>query len=386
MLDPRRTETADKADRHLFIRPGTDAVLLLAMINVLFAERLVSSAASPRPATTSCEPPPPRGRPSAPRRSPASPPPTSASSRAPSRPRRVRCSTAASASARRSSAASRRGCATRSTRCTGHLDEPGGLMFTTPAVDPLPLAGMLGSTAASRAGRSRVRGKPEFGGELPVGVLAEEIETAGNGEDKVQIRALLTSAGNPVLSAPGGPRLEKRPRHARLHGLDRSVPQRDHAARARDPAADLAARALALRHRAQRVRRAQHREVLAADVRARPGRAPRLGDLPRAVDAPRRRRRSCRAGASSSASSASSAPRRSSTSRCAPVPTASAAADSRCASCASSRTASISARSSRACPSASRPPIARSTSRPRPTSAICRASRAATRRRPPAAS
>ena len=96
-------------------------------------------------------------------------------------------------------------------------------------------------------------------------VLAEEIETPGEG----QIRALITSAGNPVLSAPGGARLERALAHARLHGLDRSVPQRDHAPRARDPAADVAARALALRPRAQRVRGAQRREVLAAAVRAR---------------------------------------------------------------------------------------------------------------------
>src|SRR5215510_5580082 len=40
VLDPRRTETAERADRHLFLRPGTDAVLLLAMIHALFDEGL----------------------------------------------------------------------------------------------------------------------------------------------------------------------------------------------------------------------------------------------------------------------------------------------------------------------------------------------------------
>jgi anaerobic selenocysteine-containing dehydrogenase len=78
-------------------------------------------------------------------------------------------------------------------------------MFTTPAVDPLPLARMLGFDGGFARWTSRVSGKPEFGGELPVAVLAEEIETPGPG----QIRALITSAGNPVLSAPGGPRLER---------------------------------------------------------------------------------------------------------------------------------------------------------------------------------
>ena len=88
---------------------------------------------------------------------------------------------------------------------TGHLDEPGGFMFTTPAVDPLPLSAMLGFDGGFARWRSRVSGKPEFGGELPVAVLAEEIEAPGEG----QIRALITSAGNPVLSTPGGPRLER---------------------------------------------------------------------------------------------------------------------------------------------------------------------------------
>ena len=97
---------------------------------------------------------------------------------------------------------------------TGHLDEPGGLMFTTPALDPVPLARPLGLDGGFARWRSRVSGKPEFGGELPVTALAEEIETPGDG----QIRALITSAGNPVLSAPGGPRLERALSRPRLHG------------------------------------------------------------------------------------------------------------------------------------------------------------------------
>jgi anaerobic selenocysteine-containing dehydrogenase len=50
-----------------------------------------------------------------------------------------------------------------------------------------------------------VRNAPEYGGELPVSVFAEEIETPGQG----QIRAVLTIAGNPVLSTPDGKRLGK---------------------------------------------------------------------------------------------------------------------------------------------------------------------------------
>ena len=116
VLDPRRTETADRADQHLFIRPGTDAVLLLAMLHELFAANL---ARVMRPARVNL-----RGVPelraacaawtperAAPIR--ASRRPRSARWSARSRRRRAPCCTAASACARRSSAASRRGSATR---------------------------------------------------------------------------------------------------------------------------------------------------------------------------------------------------------------------------------------------------------------------------------
>ena len=52
---------------------------------------------------------------------------------------------------------------------------------------------------------SRVRGLPEVFGEFPVVCLAEEIETPGDG----QIRALITVAGNPVLSTPDSGRLDR---------------------------------------------------------------------------------------------------------------------------------------------------------------------------------
>jgi anaerobic selenocysteine-containing dehydrogenase len=95
---------------------------------------------------------------------------------------------------------------------TGHLDEPGGLMFTTPALDPVALGALAGIGRGGFARwTSRVSGKPEFSGELPMAAFAEEIETPGPG----QIRALITSAGNPVLSAPGGARIERA-----LAGLD----------------------------------------------------------------------------------------------------------------------------------------------------------------------
>jgi anaerobic selenocysteine-containing dehydrogenase len=84
---------------------------------------------------------------------------------------------------------------------TGNLDRPGGTMFPRPAVNTL--AGM--GRGHLGVWKSRVRGLPEFGGELPVAVMAEEILTPGDG----QIRAMVTVAGNPVLSTPNGRRLDE---------------------------------------------------------------------------------------------------------------------------------------------------------------------------------
>jgi anaerobic selenocysteine-containing dehydrogenase len=85
---------------------------------------------------------------------------------------------------------------------TGNFDREGGILFPTPAVELAASARQLGLNNYDRW-RSRVRGLPELGGQLPAPILAEEIETPGEG----QIRALITLAGNPVLSAPNGRRL-----------------------------------------------------------------------------------------------------------------------------------------------------------------------------------
>ena len=205
VLDPRRTETADKADQHLFIRPGTDAALLLAMIHVLFADNLVKLGRLRATGLDEL------------RRVSTQWTPERAAQITGVSAADIRELARALATTKRAVLYGRIGVCTQAfgglaawlcyaiNALTGHLDEVGGLMFTTPAVDPLPLAAMLGFDGGFDRYRSRVSQKPEFGGELPVTVLAEEIETPGQG----QIRALITSAGNPVLSAPGGPRLEK---------------------------------------------------------------------------------------------------------------------------------------------------------------------------------
>jgi anaerobic selenocysteine-containing dehydrogenase len=205
VIDPRRTETADKADRHVFIRPGSDAVLLLAMIEVVFAEQLVARGHVPMTGVADL------------RRVAAAWPPERAAPITGVAAADIRELARALATTPRAVLYGRLGVCTQEfgglavwlcnalNALTGHLDEPGGLMFTTPAIDPLPLAARFGVDGGFARWLSRVSAKPEFGGELPMSVLAEEIETPGTG----QLRALITVAGNPVLSAPGGPRLER---------------------------------------------------------------------------------------------------------------------------------------------------------------------------------
>jgi anaerobic selenocysteine-containing dehydrogenase len=90
--------------------------------------------------------------------------------------------------------------------CSGNLDRPGGAMFTRAA------AGASNTRGTPRVGRgvklgrrhSRVRGLAETFGELPAVCMAEEIETPGDG----QIRAMVTVAGNPILSTPDSVRLD----------------------------------------------------------------------------------------------------------------------------------------------------------------------------------
>jgi anaerobic selenocysteine-containing dehydrogenase len=213
VIDPRRTETAALADRHLFLRPGTDALLLLSVVAVLFAENLVrlgrlrryvsgvdglrSAAANFAPELTAAA--------------------TGVA------PEDVRWLARSLADTPRAVLYGRVGTCTQEfgglaawlllavNVLTGHLDEPGGAMFTTPAVDAIPLLALTRLRGSLGRWHSRIRGLPEFGGELPVAALAEEIETPGRG----QVRALITSAGNPVLSTPNGVRLEKA-----LAGLD----------------------------------------------------------------------------------------------------------------------------------------------------------------------
>ncbi|HYW11132.1 MAG TPA: molybdopterin oxidoreductase family protein [Longimicrobium sp.] len=209
VIDPRRTETAALADRHHFIRPGTDALLLLALLHVIIGEELENPGRL-ADFTDGLD---------AVRVLAADFPPERAASATGIAADEIRALARAFAAAPSAVCYGRCGVSTQAfgglahwlinllNLVTGNLDRPGGAMFTRAAVDVLKQTGRGG------LGRwkSRVRGLPEFGGELPVATLAEEMLTPGPG----QIRALVTSAGNPVLSTPNGAQLDRA-----LAGLD----------------------------------------------------------------------------------------------------------------------------------------------------------------------
>jgi anaerobic selenocysteine-containing dehydrogenase len=87
---------------------------------------------------------------------------------------------------------------------TGNFDREGGAMFPE---YPIDLGSQLAGVSSPNYGkwRSRINGLPKVAGELPCSTLADEIETPGEG----QHRALVTIAGNPVLSVPNGARLSE---------------------------------------------------------------------------------------------------------------------------------------------------------------------------------
>jgi anaerobic selenocysteine-containing dehydrogenase len=207
LIDPRYSETARVADRHLFIRPGTDVLLLLALVHVVFAEGLtrLDRIAS---FTAGVE--------------------TIASAVEQFTPERVAPITGIDAGeirrlAREFAAAEAAVCYGRvgvSTQefgglcqwlinvlniVTGNFDRPGGAMFALPAFDPFTVPQSIAPRGGFARWHSRVRKLPEFSGELPVAALAEEILTEGPG----QVKALVTCAGNPVLSTPNGRELDQ---------------------------------------------------------------------------------------------------------------------------------------------------------------------------------
>ena len=209
VVDPRRTRSAEESDEHHFIRPGTDAHFLMALVNVILAEGLdepgrlaehtngladiagLAEGFEPERVSQTCG--------------------IAAED--------IRRVTREFARAESAACYARIGTCTQEfgtvaswlvdvvNVITGNLDRPGGAMFTRAAAGARNTSGPPGTGRGVKIGRwrSRVRGLPESFGELPVACLAEEIETPGEG----QVRALVTYAGNPTRSTPNSERLER---------------------------------------------------------------------------------------------------------------------------------------------------------------------------------
>jgi len=208
LVDPRRTGTAEHADEWIPIRPGTDAALLMAMVHVLFAEGLVNlrdlrahidgvetvgalcREFSPEAVAETCAVDAPTIRRLA---------------------RELAAAPAAAVYGRIGTCTQEFGTLTSwlvevLNVLTGNLDRVGGSMFANPIA--FSIATLRPPDQADgfqlHRWRSRVRGAPEVLGQYPLSCMAEEIATHGAG----QLKALITIAGNPVISAPDAGKLD----------------------------------------------------------------------------------------------------------------------------------------------------------------------------------
>ncbi len=206
IVDPRYNETARLADQHLFIRPGTDVLLLLALLNVVFEEQLthLDQLGSFTKGVETV------------RNVVAEFPPERVASITGIDSEQIRMLAREFAAAESAVCYGRIGVSTQEfggvcqwliyvlNIVTGNLDRPGGAMFALPAFDIVAAPKALAPKGSFARRRSRVRNLPEFTGEFPVATLADEILTEGDG----QVRALVTFAGNPALSTPNGRELD----------------------------------------------------------------------------------------------------------------------------------------------------------------------------------
>ena len=207
VLDPNRTRTAEMADRHLAVRPGTDGALLFAIVHVLFDEDLVDLGRLAEHVVGIEQV----------RAAAADFGPETVAGHCGVSAQEIRTLAREIATARTAAVYGRIGTSTVDfgtitswlvdvvNILTGNLDRPGGVMFASSPIAAAPRPARPGRGFSTGRWHSRVSGHPEALSELPTIAMPEEIETPGDG----QIRAVITIAGNPVLSAPDGPRLSE---------------------------------------------------------------------------------------------------------------------------------------------------------------------------------
>ncbi len=207
VIDPRKTETAQISDIYHSIIPGTDPLLLLSMLNVLFSENLVDLAHL-KGIVRDFEKIEPLVRDFAPELT---------EEITGIKAFDVKELTREFAKAERAVLYPRVGASvhefgvmniwlcTLINILTGNLDREGGMMFTNPAFDIADMFANVTGKGSYDAFRSRVSKVPEVMGEFPVAVLAEELNTPGEG----QIKGMITIAGNPVMSTPQGEAIDK---------------------------------------------------------------------------------------------------------------------------------------------------------------------------------
>ena len=207
VVDPRKTETASRADEHLFIRPGTDVFWLAALVHTLFEEGLVSigrlepwvdGVEEVRALVASFTPE---------RVAPICGIDAETTRR---QARDLAGAAAAAVYARLGAHTVEFGTAGAWMTAilnilTGNFDRPGGTMTSSPIASRIDDRKPGGRGFRTNRWKSRVKGHPEVNGEFPAAGLADEMETPGEG----QVRAAITVASNPVRSYPNSERLDR---------------------------------------------------------------------------------------------------------------------------------------------------------------------------------
>jgi anaerobic selenocysteine-containing dehydrogenase len=209
VVDPRRTKTADHADEHVALLPGTDALWLFALINVIVSEGRIDLGSIADHVTGLDE----IVRLCAPFTPEAVAQPCGVDAAVTVRIARELCAAPSAAVYGRIGTCTQEFGTTASwlidvlNVITANLDRRGGAMFTRPAVGAAHTRGTSGSGRGVRTGRwtSRVEAMPEMLGEFPVTTLPAEIETPGQG----QVRAMIVVGGNPVSSNPDSKRVDR---------------------------------------------------------------------------------------------------------------------------------------------------------------------------------